>query len=385
MMKAKNKTPLVRIVRRQDVSRTKRYLAMFLCFVGALLLSTLFLYAVGQKNPLEAWQYIVQGTIGYTRSGDFNFIKFYQFLQSFVVLLAIALALSPAYRMRFWNIGAQGQILIGGLVTSAIMIYGTSLPSAVIILFSILASILAAGIWGLIPAFFKAKFNTNETLFTLMLNYIAVLLVTLVCNIWKGAHSQMPIINQGTQLGWLPTILGETSILPAILVAILVITTFCYIRFTKHGYEVQVVGESVQTARYVGINVSKVIMRTVFLSAALCGLVGFFYVSNFDHMITPTTGGSYGFTAIIVCWLANFSPFLMIPYSALVAFLERGATNLSNSGFAENLNEYSSQFILFVIILAILIGKFFSQYAFVFRTNANRLRKCLLKGLLKGE
>lgn len=384
-MKARSATPLVRIVKRNDVSRFKRYLAMFLCFVFAILLSTFFLFVVGGKDPIGAWQNILAGTFGYTRTGNFNFIKFYQFLQSFVILLAVGLALSPAYKMRFWNIGAQGQILIGGLVTATIMMYGTALPSALIILFSILASILAAGIWGLIPAFFKAKFNTNETLFTLMMNYIAVLLVTMICNMWKGAHSQMPILNQSTELGWFPEILGNSSVLPAILVAVLVLTTFAYIRFTKQGYEIQVVGESVQTARYVGINVGKVIMRTVFISAALCGVVGFFYVSNFDHMITPTTGGDYGFTAIIVCWLANFNPFLMIPYSALVAFLERGATNLANSNYAANLNEYSSQFILFVIILAILIGKFFSQYAIAFRPNPKHLRKILTRNLLQEE
>ena len=384
-MKTRNATPLIRIVRRPDVSRAKRYLAMFLCFIAALLIATFFLYVVGQKDPITAWSYIVQGTFGTTRNGKFNTIKFFQTLQGFTILLAVSLALAPAYKMRFWNIGAQGQILIGGLVTAAIMMYGVNIPSFLVIILSLLASILAAGLWGLIPAFFKAKFNTNETLFTLMMNYIAVLLVTLVCNIWKGPYSQMPILNQSTQHGWFPVLLQESSLIPTILVAVLVVTTFCYIRLTKHGYEVQVVGESVQTARYIGINVPKVIMRTVFLSAALCGVVGFFYVSNFDHMITATTGGDYGFTAIIVCWLAGFNPFLMIPYAALVAFLDQGATNLANSGYAKNLNEYSSQFILFVIILAILIGKFFSQYAFVFRANAGRLKRILVRGLLKGE
>lgn len=380
----KANTPLIRIVKRTDHSKTKTYLMMALCFIIALLISTLFLYLVSGKNPFEAWLLIVEGTFGTNRRGEFNTIKFFQMFQEFIMLLAIALALAPSYKMRFWNIGAQGQILMAGLVTSAIMLYGReSIPSAGIVVLSILASIIAGGIWGLIPAFFKAKYNTNETLFTLMMNYIAVLIVTLVTNIWKGSNSQMPIINMSGHEGWLPEIMNESSILPAILVAVLVFTTFAYFRYTKQGYEIKVVGQSVKTAEYIGINVKKVIMRTVFLSAAVSGLIGFFYVSNFDHMIMPTTSGNLGFTAIIVCWLANFNPFLMIPYAALVAFLNQGASNLANSAFDKNLNEYSSEFIIFVIILAILIGKFFSEYRFAFRQNKDKLFNLLTKGLIE--
>ena len=144
---------------------------------------------------------------------------------------------------------------------------------------------------------------------------------------------------------------GDSAIIPALIVAFLVFSTFIYLRYTKHGFEILVVGDSTQTAKYIGINVGHVLRRTMLVSGAICGFVGFLMVSNFDYTISSATDQGFGFTAIIVCWLANFNPFAMVGYSSLISFLNVGAENLKSSGYSPNLNEYSSEFISFAKFL----------------------------------
>ena len=356
------KDPFVRIAKRNDISLKKKIEIKVVCVLGAVLLSIIFIWIVSGKNPLPAVNYIFQGTFK-------NSIKIWSALQEMVILLAIALALTPAFKMRFWNIGAQGQILMGALMTAVCMIYFKNLPNLAIIAISLVLSILGGALYGFIPAFFKAKFNTNETLFTLMMNYIAVLIVTIFTKMWRGAASSLGQINFTTKLGWLYTIANNQVIVPLICVIVLVVSTYVYLKKTKHGYEIEVVGESVNTARYTGINVKKVIMRTVALSGALCGAIGFFYVAGIDHTLTEATSGSYGFTAIIVAWLSHLNPFLMVFFSFLIVFLNKGGKNLSDSSYSPNLNEYSCEFIVFLIIISILLSEFFTSYRLIFRNS----------------
>lgn len=394
------KEPLVRIAKRNDIKGYQKFFLTIICLLVAVAISILFLWVVGGKDPIQALLYIVEGSFKLNSKGEVNLLKIWPFLQEVTILLAIGLALIPAFKMKFWNIGATGQVLMGGLLTTACMIYlpswfGNDIPNVVILIVGAILAVVAGAIWGWIPAFFKAKFNTNETLFTLMLNYIASLLVLLCTDIWRGSNTSLGLINSATELGWFPTITvegltyGSQTILsnnavlvPLCLTLLLVITTFVYIRYTKHGYEIQVVGGSIETARYSGINVSHVIRRTVALSGGLCGIIGFFLVSNFGHSISSTLDNGYGFTAIIVCWLSGFNPFLMILYSALIIFLTNGATNLSNVSYSENLNQYSTQFIVFFIIISIMLATFFSNYRLLFRKNAKRMKARLTKGLV---
>ena len=206
--------------------------------------------------------------------------------------------MTPAFKMRFWNLGAEGQVLAGGLATAACMILlGDSVPNWLLICIMIVASIAAGAIWGLIPAFFKAKWNTNETLFTLMMNYVATQLVAFFVIVWevpKGA-GKIGIINQSSEAGWLPVIGGQKYLLNILIVAALTIGMYVYLQYTKHGYEISVVGESERTARYVGIKVEKVILRTMLLSGAVCGIAGLLLVGGTDHTITTTIAGGRGF------------------------------------------------------------------------------------------
>jgi simple sugar transport system permease protein len=372
------KEPLVRIAKRNDATLKQKIVMKTVCIGTAVLISILFIWIVSGKNPFPAVGYIFTGTFQ-------NSIKIWASVQETALLLGIALALTPAYKMRFWNIGAQGQILMGGLMTAVSMIYfKTLMPNALVIICGLLLGTLAGGFWAFIPGFFKAKFNTNETLFTLMMNYIAVLIVTIFAKIWQGSASSLGLINsRGTykHIGWLLTINDNPVIVPLICVLFLAVSTYVYFKKTKHGYETEVVGESVKTAKYTGINVPKVMMRTVALSGALCGIIGFFYVAGIDHTISASTSGSYGFTAIIVAWLSKFNPFVMIFYAFLIVFLNQGGKNLSDQAYSANLNEYSCEFIVFIIILSILLSEFFTNYVLIYR-DRNKFKKYYLHQLI---
>jgi ABC-type uncharacterized transport system permease subunit len=356
----KTKEPLIRIVKRDDLSLKQRILVRVICILIAAFLCVIAIWIIGRKNPFPAVAIIFNGTFG-------NKAKFNQTLQETVLLLGVGVALCPAYEMKFWNVGAQGQILMGALGAAIVMIYCSALPNGLVIVLSLFAALLFGGLWGLIPAFCKAKWNTNETLFTLMMNYIAIQLVSFATYNWKGANSSMGFINKGSRTGWLVNIASNQVILPTIIILCFVVLMFIYLNKTKHGYELKVIGESVNTARYTGIKVKWVIMRTLILSGCLCGLIGFLYTTGIDHSISTETSGGDGFTAIIVCWLAYFNPLLMIIYSFLIVFLNRGAINLKNQSYAASLNEYSCELLILIVILALMLSEFFIRYTLVFR------------------
>lgn len=225
-------------------------------------------------------------------------------------------------------------------------------------------------IWGLIPAYFKAKFNTNETLFTLMMNYVATQLVSFCIVFWENPKNSntVGIINASTNGGWLPTLFGQKYLLNVLVVAILTVVMYIYLKYSKHGYEIAVVGESENTARYVGISVKKVILRTMALSGALCGVVGLLLVSGTDHTITTTTIGGMGFTAIMVSWLAGFNPLMMTLTSFLIVFMERGASEIATTF---RLNESVSDILTGIIIFFIIGSEFFVRYKVNFRKMHN--------------
>ena len=333
--------------------------------VLALIVCALVTMLLTGENPISIYGTIFYGAFGTAR-------KFWVTFQNLAVLLGISLAVTPAFKMRFWNIGAEGQVLIGCLATAACMIVlGDKLSNGVLILVMLVAAIAAGSLWGFLPSFFKAKWNTNETLFTLMMNYIATQLAAFFIIVWevpKGA-GKIGIINQSTEAGWLPQIGDYKYLLNILIVAALTILMYVYLNYSKHGYEIAVVGESERTARYVGIKVEKVIIRTMLLSGAVCGIAGLLLVGGTDHTITTTIADGRGFTAVMVSWLAKFNPIFMIFTSFLLVFLDRGASEIStvfglNQSFAD---------ILTGIILFFIIGcEFFISYKISFRKSARK-------------
>lgn len=358
------------ITKRSDICWWKSLLARFgAVLFGMVLLCLLLLIFVG-ANPIAVLEKLFQGCFSSPRRIWITF-------RDTALVLTVALALVPAFKMKFWNLGGNGQILMGDLMAIVCMFYmgKANCPDWAIILVSFLSSILAGMIWALIPAIFKAFFNTNESLFTLMMNYIAAGLVSVFLSAVVTSGSGTLSIQEKGQF---PQIAGNNYLL-SILVSIVVLAAiFVYLRFSKRGYELEVVGESRNTAKYIGINVKKVILRTMALSGALCGLVGFLFASSIDHTITAESARNLGFTAIMVAWLAKFNPLAMFGTAFLVAFLDNGMSSVQTAFSITN--DSIGEIAIGLVYFCIIAVEFFISYRIVKKhvnTNAKETAKAL--------
>lgn len=354
--------PLFHIVKRSNVSMKKAIAVRAIAIVVALLVAGLFIFIITKRNPIEIYKQMFLGVFGSAH-------RITKALKSLAILLCISLAVTPAFKMKFWNCGAEGQALIGGLACAASMFYlGGSVPKWLLVIVMIVTSILAGAIWAVIPALFKAKWNTNETLFTLMMNYVATSLVAFFIKCW--AKDGSGILRPMTQYG-LPQIANTDYLLSVIVVALLTVAIYIYMKYSKHGYEIAVVGESENTARYIGINVKNVIIRTMLLSGAICGLCGLLLVGGIDKTISTETIGGQGFTAIMVSWLGKFNPIFMILTSFLIVFLQVGTKQVSTSFRIDtSLADITTAIILFFIIGC----EFFINYELRFRKKEKEVK-----------
>ena len=343
------------ISRRNDISWRKAWGIRCAVMALAFLLCGLITMAATGLNPIKVYAAMIDGNFGTSR-------RFWMLLQNMAVLLSISLALVPAFRMRFWNLGGDGQALMGALGAAACMILiGDKVPSFVLILIMAVASIVCGMVWAAIPAWFKAKFGTNETLFTLMMNYVAIQLVAFFVIVWempKGS-GKIGIINQSTQAGWFPQIGGNKYLLNILIALLITVGVYIYMRYSKQGYELAVVGESGSTARYVGIKIQHVIIRTMMLSGALCGITGLLLVGGTDHTLTTTIVSGRGFTGVMVAWLAKFNPFVMILTTFLLVFLKGGSSEITT---IFGLNQSFGDIITGVLLFFILGCDFFLNY-----------------------
>ena len=331
----------------------------------ALIVCAVIIYALTQLNPLKVYAAMFKGAFGTNK-------RIWVTIRDIVMLLCISVGLAPAFKMRFWNIGAEGQILVGGIAAAACMIYlGKIIPTMPLLVIMFVLSLVAGGIWGIIPAIFKARWNANETLFTLMMNYIAIQLTSFFVAKWENpfGSNTVGIINQMTKAGWFPSIGGQMYLLNVIIVVALAILMYLYLRYSKQGYEIAVVGESENTARYAAINVKNVVIRTMAISGAICGIAGFIAVAGASHTISTSTAGGQGFTAIIVAWLSRFNTFIMMAISALLVFLEKGAVEIASQF---DLNDFVSEMITGIILFFILGSEFFINYKVKFRSAKNK-------------
>ena len=349
------KEPLIKLSRRADIDRKHSWTYRALAIVAALIIDAIIIMITVHMNPLDIYGTMFAGAFGTSR-------KCWITLKELSLLLLISIALTPAYKMKFWNLGGEGQVLIGAWSTAFCMLYlGDKLPNGLLILVMFIAAVLSGAIWAMIPAIFKAKWGTNETLFTLMMNYVAIQLIAYFIIKWevpKGS-GHVGIINQSTQAGWLPYIGANSYPLIIGLVVLVTIGMHIYLKYSKHGYEISVVGESQRTATYVGISVDRVIIRTLFLSGAICGFAGWLMVSGSDHTITTTLAGGMGFTGIMVSWLAQFNVIVMILCSLLIVFMGQGAGEIATSF---GLNHAFGDILTGIIIFFIIGVEFFIQY-----------------------
>lgn len=367
MNKNKNREPLFHVIKRDELTIGPATGMRLLAIVIALIFCAIITSIVTGDNPISIYKTIIIGAFGSARKTWVTF-------QTMSILLVISLALTPAFKMRFWNIGGEGQILMGGLAAAACMItLNNKCSNGVVILLMIIASVAAGAVWALIPALLKAKWNTNETLSTLMMNYIATQLVAFYVIVWESpkGSGKIGIINQNSNIGWMPEV-GNKYLLSIIVAVIITIGMYLYLKYSKQGYEIAVVGESERTARYVGISVKKVIIRTMALSGALCGVVGLLLVGSINHTITTSIAGGQGFTAVMVSWLAQFNPIAMVFASGLIVLMSRGAGEIATTF---GLNQSFSD-ILTAIILFFIIGcEFFIKYKVRLRTKSGKEEK----------
>ena len=349
------------ISKRDTISRSKAWSIRAIAILLALIVDGIIIYAIVKMNPLKVYVSLASGAFGTSKRMWFT-------IRDCMILTCIAIGLAPAFKMRFWNVGAEGQMLVGGIATAFWMInFAGKMNTVMLFLCMAISAIVAGGIWGLIPGFFKAKWNTNETLFTLMMNYIAIQLTSFAVSKWEnppGSNSIGTINSKGDvkYVGWIGNMFSDgynkDFMWTVIIVLVLAALVYLYLKYTKHGYEIAVVGDSIGTARYAGMKVNRIILRTVFLSACLIGLAAAFKVGTAGILSTAITD-DVGWTGIIVAWLAKMNPFVMILISALLSFLDKGAVQIA-SDFG--LNEYVSQIISGVILFFILGSEFFINY-----------------------
>ncbi len=345
---------MIRIHKRAFMPVWARILVRLAAILAALVINGLIIYSVTKMNPIKVYETMFNGVFGSER-------RIWSSIREIMLLLCIGVGLAPAFKMKFWNIGAEGQILLGGIASAACMIYMPSLPNGLLLLIMFIAAAAAGGAWGFVPAIAKARLNANETLFTLMMNYIAIHLTSFFVTFWENSYGSgiVGTINSETHKGWFPPLFGQMYGMNLVMVLALVVLVFLYLRYTKHGYEIAVVGGSSNTAKYAGINVPAVTVRTVTLSGAICGIAGFIAVAGQGHTISVSTAGGRGFVAIIVAWLAKFNTFVMMLIAFLLIFLEQGAREIA-SNF--NINDNLSKVIMGVILFFILGSEFFINY-----------------------
>ncbi len=392
----KVRTPLVHLVKRDKIEWWKAWLIRLGAIGFAVVFCAMIAKLVVGVKPVDLYQTMIDSLMGNDTYQEKHTIiqnrKFWDALQETAILLCIALAVTPAFKMRFWNIGAEGQVLMGCLASAGCMLkIADSVSPNQLLLIMFFASAVAGAIWGLIPAFFKSRWNTNETLFTLMLNYVATQIVAYFCIEWAPSNGSnvIGVINRslktpdGERYGWLPSIFEEhfehiekaqvPNYAPVILTVLTVtLLMYVYLKYSKQGYELSVVGESENTARYIGINVKKVVLRTMLISGAICGIAGFLLVSGIEHTIATDTVAGRGFTAIMVSWLAKFNPIVMIATSFLFVFMDIGASKVATD---LKINESFSDVLTAIIIFFIIGCEFFINYKIVFNSskNANRI------------
>ena len=359
------KQSLIRISKRGAIPMWKSLGIRLIGLLIALIICALIIFGITKLNPLKVYGSMWNGAFGTNK-------RVWVTIRDTMMMLCIGLGLAPAFKMRFWNIGAEGQVLVGGIAAAACMLYlPQTMPNWLALVIMFIASAIAGAIWGFFPGLFKALSNTNETLFTLMMNYIAIRLTAFFVAKWENPYGSntVGIINSRSKFGWFPSIAGQQYLLNVILVAVLTIFIYIYLKYTKHGFEIAVVGDSENTARYCAMDVKKIIIRTMLLSGALCGIAGFLAVAGAGHTISTDTAGGRGFITIIVAWMSKFNSFVMAIVSLLLVFLEKGAMQIASQ---YQLSDYVSNIVKGIILIFLLGSEFFVNFKVNFRGSHNK-------------
>lgn len=347
---------MMKITKRAELPKSQEMIINTIAIVFALVCAGLVIMILGY-HPVVVFREIVLGALG-------TELRIQQTIVKAVPLIITSLGILVAFKMKFWNIGGEGQIMMGAFGAALVALnMPATLPAPLNLLAMAASAMLFGGIWAFIPAFFKARFGTNETIFTLMLNYIAIKWVTyLQYGPWKDPASQgFPKVANYEPNAVLPSLFGVH--IGWIIAILLVVLVFIFINHTKKGFEITVVGESVETARYAGMNIKAIIITSMLISGGLCGLTGMIQSSAIEHTLTSTLSGGYGFTAIITTWLGRLSaPIILVVCIAFAILLQGGAY----IQIALSIPASVADMIQGIILFFVLGSEFFLQYRLSF-------------------
>ena len=348
---------MLKIQKKQGLSQKQEILLRVGTVVLALVCAGLMMAALGY-NPIDMYAKIVKGALG----SPFNFKST---IAKCIPLLIMSLGVSVAFKMKFLNIGAEGQFYMGAFGATWIWLAmpdGT--PGIVMIPLMMLVAIICGGLWALIPAILKHKLDTSEALVTLMMNYIAVRWITyLQYGPWKDpAERNMPKIFKFTENATLPKVFGIH--MGWIIALILVVLVYILIKYSKFGFEISVLGENPQTARYAGMNVTRTLLLAVIISGGICGLAGMVQATGHEGRLANDISAGLGFTAIITAWLAKLSAPMILVSSFLFAVLLQGGSYLQ---VAMQIPSSVSEVIQGIILFFVLASEFFASYKIVYK------------------
>lgn len=346
---------MIRMIKRTDITGKKAVVIRIISVLLAFLFSALFILILGH-NPLAVFTSMFKGAFG-------SAFRIKDTLTITIPLVVTSIGIMIAFKMKFWNIGAEGQILIGAMAASYFALNYSNLPKPLLLIIMFVAGAIGGGIWALLPAFLKVKFDTNETIITLMMNYIAIKWVTyLQFGPWKDPKSMgFPKIANFTDNAILPKLFGVH--IGWIIAIVIVVIISIMMNRTKQGYEIAVVGESVDTARYAGMNVRKIILSALFVSGAICGIAGMMEVSAVNHTLNNQVSAGYGYTAIITAWLSGLKPIVIIPVSILFAGMTKGGSYIQT---AYQIPQSAALVIQSLILFFVIGSEFFIQYKIIF-------------------
>lgn len=325
--------------------------------IGLILGSVIILLAGG--DPLRSYAHIARASFGNLGVISDTMVKA-------IPLMIISLGLTVAFSMRLWNIGAEGQFFLGAFGASAIVLIPVLPPDTSPFIFipvMMLAGIIAGAFWAFIPGFLKAYLNVNEIISTLMMNYIAVAWNNFfIFAVWsEGGFQMSPVFPRSAWLPrlsnyaeQLPVLRGLTTHLGLLFGLILAVVVWFILYRSKWGYEIRLTGDNPEAAKYAGINIKRNIILVMMFSGGLAGLAGAAEITGVVHRLQGSISPGYGFTAIIIAWLAKLNPFAIIIVSILFGALILAGREIQPSGI--------SRMIQGIILVCLIASDFLLRY-----------------------
>lgn len=343
--------------KREAVSKRVMLLVPLLSIVIGLLFAGLF-FALTGKNPIVIYALMFEGAFGSAYGLSETVVKA-------IPLMLAGLGVSLAFRMQLWNIGAEGQLYMGAFGATWVVLTFPHWPFYLLLPAMFAMGFVSGGIWGLLPAIPRAYLKVNETITTLLMNYIAILWVDyLVYGPWKDPQGfNFPLTALFPTAATLPT-LGSTRIHAGLIIGLLIAVLFYVLmKYTKWGFEIRVSGENPEAARYAGMNHVKNILLVMFISGGIAGLAGMTEVAGIAHRLQHGVSPGYGYTAIIIAWLARLHPLAIVLVSFVFGGLLVGGFSIQTSGFPATTVSMLQGAILFFVVG----GEIFTQYRLKWR------------------